>query len=66
MAVRLEQLRDQIKKEVRSVGIKPYSHNIISLGLRLIAEGFGKAEANRAIRDFKLDKKGWSEEPENE
>lgn len=43
---------------------RPYAHNIISLSLRAIADRFGAAEANRAIRDFKLAEKGWPERDE--
>ena len=58
----LEDFRDTIKKERRFVGKKPYSHNIISLTLRIIAEKFGKDEANKTIRICELKKLGWSEE----
>ena len=58
----LRELRASIKKEVKYVDKKPYSHNIISLTLGIIAEEFGKAEANKAIVDFKLEKRGWSQQ----
>jgi len=48
------------------VGRKPYSHNIIRIILAEIAKDHGKAEANKAVRDFKLDSKGFNTEPENE
>ena len=38
-----------------------YSHNIISICLRMIAENHGNDAANETIRDLGLDKKGWSE-----
>lgn len=56
----LKELRDQIKNEVAYIDKKPYSHNIIGLCLSSIDEHFGKEEANKVIKDFKLDKKGWS------
>ena len=56
----LTQLRNKIKHESKFIDVKPYSHNIVGLLLSEIAEKFGKAQANKAIKDFKLDKKGWS------
>lgn len=58
----LEELRSKIKKEKRSVDIKPFSHNIIGWTLCEIAKRFGGHEANKAIRDFGLEKLGWKEE----
>ena len=58
----LEDLRDEIDAEAEWVDIKPYSHNIISLLLRQIARTYGPAEADRAIRDFGLEEKGWRQE----
>ena len=54
----LAEYRRSIKRELRFSG--PYSHNIIGLHLTSIDEHYGLAEANKAIRDFKLDKMGWS------
>jgi hypothetical protein len=39
-----------------------HAHNIVSLSLRMIAEACGIEEANRAVRDFKLEEKGWSQQ----
>lgn len=39
-----------------------YSHNIISLCLQSIAKHHGNEAANKTIREFKLDEKGWSEQ----
>lgn len=61
----LNELRATIKQEARYVDVRTHSHNIISISLQCIAKDFGTAEANRAIRDFKLNKKGWREEPEH-
>lgn len=55
----LQDWRDAIRKEVRFVGRKPYSHNIISICLSAIDKDHGTKEANRAIVDFKLEKLGW-------
>lgn len=38
-----------------------FSHNLIALDLGLIAKTFGRAEANKVIRDLKLTKFGWQE-----
>lgn len=58
----LQSLRDDIRREKRYVDKKPYSHNIISSILRIIANKYGKEEANKTIREFKLQKLGWQEE----
>ena len=58
----LIELREDIRKERRYVDRKPYSHNIISSCLRIIAEKYGKDEANKAIRELGLKKLGWNEE----
>jgi len=57
----LEEWRQEIKREVRFVDIKPYSHNIINISLQAIASRFGRDEANKAIRDFHLEEFGWKE-----
>jgi hypothetical protein len=58
----LKELRAGIKKEVPYVDLKPFSHNIISISLMIIAKEYGKEEANKAIRDFDLTELGWKEE----
>lgn len=55
----LDELRLQIQREVPFVDKKPYSHNIISLLLKSIDVHYGRAEAIKAMKDFKLKKKGW-------
>ena len=62
----LNELRDRIRWEAPYVGRKPYSHNIIRIVLAEIEKKFGRAEANRAVRDFQLERKGFNEEPEND
>jgi hypothetical protein len=62
----LAELRKRIKKDAPYVGVRPYSHNIIRLTLAQIAQDHGRAEANKAVRDFKLESKGFNTEPENE
>lgn len=56
----LERFRATIEEEVEYLDLKPYSHNIISMTLRAIAKNFGKDEANKAIKDFGLNRRGWS------
>lgn len=58
---RLEELRAEIKAEVKFVGVKSHSHNIISIILGKIQKEFDTEQANRAVRDFGLEKKGWSQ-----
>ena len=58
----LEDLRKEIKKEAHYVDVKSYSHNIISIALQSIDRQFGTEEANRAVRDFKLERLGWSQQ----
>jgi len=55
----LEDLRDDIAQEVPYIDVKPYSHNIVGLLLQAIDNRFGKDEANKAIVDFRLERKGW-------
>jgi hypothetical protein len=47
------------------VGKRPYSHNIIRLALAEIDRRFGRQAANKVVVDFKLESKGFNEEPEN-
>jgi hypothetical protein len=61
---KLFELRKQVAINAPLVDRTPYAHNIINFTLLEIAEKFGKAEANKAIHDFKLKKLGWVEEPE--
>lgn len=64
--ISLRKLRTRIQREAPFIGLKPYSHNIVSLTLREIAEKHGTKEANKALRDFGLAAKGFNEEPESE
>ncbi len=52
--------RAAIEDEIPNLDTHEFSHNIISLELRLIADEFGVAEANRAVEDLGLDQLGWS------
>jgi hypothetical protein len=60
---RLYELRATIAQEAPRVGIRQFSHNIIRIVLSQIETGYGRAEANRAVRDFQLESKGFNEEP---
>jgi hypothetical protein len=59
----LTELRAQIQRESQTIGVKPYSHNIVGLALQQIDKEHGRVEANKAIDDFKLKRHGWSYEP---
>jgi hypothetical protein len=54
--------RASIAKYAPLVDNTTHAHNIINLVLRMIAKEHGVEEANRAVRDFKLEKKGWSQQ----
>jgi len=58
----LDELRQDIKDEAPYVDVRSHSHNIINLCLRMIAKDHGKEEANKAVRDFKLEQKGWTQQ----
>ena len=51
--------RGIIETKVPHVGVKPYSHNLITLALGAIGKNWGRLEANKAITDFGLDDLGW-------
>ena len=52
--------RESIIKEIPYIGIKQYSHNIIGLQLSAIGKKYGHDEVVKTIKEFGLDKKGWS------
>jgi len=58
----LDEWRDTIKKNAPLVDRSSHSHNLINLALQAINKKYGKNEANRAVRDFKLESKGWSQQ----
>ena len=55
----LDEMKQTIKNEIPYVDVKPFSHNIISLELRMISEKFGQDVANQTIKDLKLDTLAW-------
>ena len=59
----LNDMKIKVLEEIPFIDIKPFSHNIISLELRIIAEEYGQDVANKIIQDFKLDERGWHTEP---
>jgi len=58
----LEEWRADIQTYAPLVDKTSHAHNLINLALRTINEHFGKEEANRAVRDFKLEEKGWDQQ----
>tara|TARA_R100001015_G_C4474285_1_gene56889 strand:- start:54 stop:482 length:429 start_codon:yes stop_codon:yes gene_type:complete len=52
-------MEQSIKREIPYVGIKPYSHNIISITLRAIAEEYGDEEAEYIVATTELKNMGW-------
>ena len=49
----------KIMDERKFVDIKPYSHNIISLRLKIVSDKLGQAEANKLIKMCDLEELGW-------
>jgi hypothetical protein len=49
----------KIMDERKFVDIKPYSHNIISLRLKIVSDKLGQAEANKLIKICNLEELGW-------
>ena len=58
----LQELKEIIEREKDFIGIKPYSHNIISLVLLQISQEYNKKEANKCIDEFELERHGWKKE----
>ena len=57
----LQELRQQIEDEAPYVDTRSHSHKIITICLGTIDKEYGTEEANKAIRDFKLERLGWSQ-----
>lgn len=60
----LKGMIETIEDEVDYVDVKPYSHNIIGLTLRGIAEKYGNAVADAMIEEYRLDELGWKKKGE--
>ena len=58
----LQELKEIIEREKDFIGIKPYSHNIISLVLLQISKEYNRDEANKCIDEFELARHGWKKE----
>ena len=54
-----EEIIATIKKEIPFVDIKPFSHNIISLELRLLKEVAGEEVVVELVKSTKLKDLGW-------
>jgi len=59
MSTKLSDHKAKIMEEIPYIDIKPYSHNIISLRLKMISDEFGQDVANETIKEFHLDDLGW-------
>ncbi len=55
----LEQLQYEIINEIPYVNIKPYSHNIIGLKLKIMGDTFGKQEVYDIVNNTELKSIGW-------
>lgn len=62
----LKEWEESILREMPWVDIKNYSHNIISVVLSAISQGWGKKKANSTIDKFGLEQLGWRKEKEGE
>jgi hypothetical protein len=58
----LTQLRDKIKAEKKYIGIRQYSHNIITILLNEVAQDYGYVEADKCIEELGLEALGWTKE----
>ena len=54
-----DQIIEKIKQEIPFIDVKPFSHNIISLELRLLEEKYGEKEVYNLINSTDLKYKGW-------
>ena len=55
----LEQLQYEIINEIPYVNIKPYSHNIIGIKLKIMGDTFGKQEVYDIVNNTELKNIGW-------
>lgn len=54
-----EQLINDILREKDNIGMKPYSHNIVSIKLKMLEEYFGSEEVEKIVRESDLKYMGW-------
>ena len=64
--IKINDLQASIEDEMEFVGIKSYSHNLISIRLSQISKLGGVKEANRVIVELGLEILGWRKLPEND
>ena len=64
--IKINGIQVDIEDEMEFVDVKPYSHNLISMRLRHIAELGGVKEANRVIRELGLESLGWRKVSKND
>ncbi len=64
--MKINGIRVDIENEMEFVGLKPYSHNLISIRLKRIADLGGVKEANKTINELGLEDLGWRKLPEND
>lgn len=55
----LEDYKDEILAHLENIDTLPYSHNLISINLRAVAEKFGHKKANGIIDELGLDQFGY-------
>jgi len=55
----LDRLRCKVLHNMRRLSTDQYAHNKIGILLSMIDDEYGEEEAQRAIKDFGLDKLGW-------
>ena len=61
MDIRLGQLRDTVRREAKRINHTPEAYDNVRLALQQIEDEFGTADADQAVRDFKLKRKGFEE-----
>ena len=60
-----EDAKNQILHYLETIDIAPYSANLISIRLRIVANKLGNSAANRLIEELSLDKYGYHKEKSN-
>tara|TARA_R100000654_G_scaffold2545_4_gene9399 strand:- start:3550 stop:3744 length:195 start_codon:yes stop_codon:yes gene_type:complete len=55
----IEEIIMKIKEEIPYVDIKPFSHNIINIELRILGDNYGEEEVKKLIKSTKLKDLGW-------
>ena len=55
----LKELRDQIREYVKTIDIKPYSSNLITMTLQKIDKEYGRKKASQTIDLLNLESLGY-------